>query len=152
MNAPEALTWFAFHLLLLDYLADSWRWWSAMGAIVALPPVLHWIVEFVRSDGRIAYFEGTTRLILAIALTFGLIGNISAGAIIPLATDGRISWLSIDADLTRAALAVAWLAWGCLSWTIAIAFARFRWRMAAASIAWFMACYIGAGLSMGAKL
>lgn len=43
MIAPEALAWLTFQLQLLDYLADAWRWWAVMGAVLALLGFAAWV-------------------------------------------------------------------------------------------------------------
>lgn len=148
----QAATWIDLQLLLLDLLSDSWRWWAAMGGLLGLRPVILWLVDFAKKCGDIDHFPPRTRFILAIALLFGLFANIAAGAVIPLATDGRLSWLEPGSPPVLVALALAWLCWGCLGWAVAIAFAASKRRMAAASVCLWFACYVGSGVTMGAQL
>lgn len=150
---PATLSdWLAFQLQLVDYLADSWRLWAVMGAALALLPTGRWIARFLHRQDDFDQFKPLARLFLAIALATGLLAIVAAGAIIPLATDGRLADLTRESAIYRGSIASAWLLWGVMGWSAAIAFAAHRWRIAGASVVWWMACYVASGLSMGAML
>lgn len=136
----------------IDFLADTWRWWAAMGSLMGIAPVSLWIARFVRTRAAVQPFSVWTRFFLAMALLFGLVANLVAGAIIPLANEGRVSGFDQSHPLFDLSLGLAWFFWGLLSWSIAIAFAKSPWRMAGASIAWWAAVYVAADLTIGAQL
>lgn len=136
----------------IELLADSWRWWAAMGALLALYPVSRWFTDSFRQGGEDEPFKPHRRKAIAIALIFGLLANIAAGGIIPFATDNRLSWLTMQAPAIRLVLAFAWLSWGSLSWSVAIGFADRPRRMALSAVFWWLAVYVAAGATIGAQL
>ena len=50
----------------IDALADTWRWWAAMGALLAVWPVGKWVWTF--DPHNTPYFSDTVRWILGLGL------------------------------------------------------------------------------------
>ena len=60
--------------------------------------------------------------------------------------------LDTSSPIYRTSIAGAWLFWGIMGWGAAVAFARSRRFIIAASVIWWLAAYIGSGVTMGAQL
>lgn len=136
----------------IDQLADAWAWWAAMGALLALVPVSRWVADSFRHGGEAEPFKPRRRIAIAIALVFGLLANIAAGTAVPFASDDRLSWLTEQSLALRCILAFAWLSWGSLSWSVAIGFADRPRRLALSAVIWWLAVYVAAGATIGARL
>lgn len=136
-----------------DHLADTWRWWASMGALLALPPSTRFWWAYVRHN--VAEHEDLrtwTRIILGAGAIMLLLATLLMGAIIPWANDGRIEGFTRDSLLYRQSVAIGWLLWGGGCWATAIAFARHRLPMVLASILWWWAMLFTVRLTYGAFL
>lgn len=83
----------------IDFLADTWRWWGAMGAALAIWPVGRWLYTF--DPQTTPHFSDTVRWILGLGLLAALVATLVAGAIIPLASDGRIEGFTHESPAFR---------------------------------------------------
>lgn len=135
---------------MIEQLTDTWRWWAAMGALLAMWPVAKWLYTF--DPATTPDFSDTLRWILGLGLLMALIAILIAGAVIPWASDGRIAGFGPDSPIFRQAIASAWLFWGLCAWTTAVGFARRRWPMIAASVLWWWAMWFVLRETAGAQL
>lgn len=134
----------------IDNLADTWRWWGAMGAALAIYPVGKWLVTF--NPKTTPYFTDTARWILGLGLLASLLAILIAGALIPWASDGRIDGFTRDSLLYRHGMALAWLFWGSCAWISAVGFAANRAPMIFASVLWWWAVFFALRETSGAML
>ena len=134
----------------LDALANTWRWWGAMGAALAIWPVSKWLWTF--DPKTTPYFSDTVRWVLGLGLLFALFGTLVAGAIIPWASDGRLSWFTQESRAFRGGMAFAWLMWGSCAWITAVGFARSRKAMLLSAGLWWWAVYFALRETAGAML
>lgn len=135
---------------MIDMLADTWRWWAAMGALLAVWPVGKWVLTFDPSSTP--HSGDTLRWLLGIALLMALFAILLAGAVIPWASDGRIADFDRNSLVYRQTIAIAWLLWGACAWVTAVAFARRRWPMVLSSILWWVAVWFAVHETAGAQL
>ena len=134
---------------MIDFLADTWRWWAAMGAMLAVWPVAKWLYTF---NTETPYFSDTVRWILGLGLLMALVAILIAGAVIPWASDGRIEGFTQDSVLFRFSMATAWFFWGACAWITAIGFARKRWPMIFSCFVWWWAVWFALQETAGAML
>jgi hypothetical protein len=134
----------------IDFLADTWRWWGAMGAALAIWPVGRWLYTF--DPQTTPYFSDTVRWILGLGLLAALVATLVAGAIIPLASDGRIEGFTHESPAFRGGMAFSWLMWGCCAWISAVGFAPRRIAMITASVLWWWAVWFALPQTAGALL
>ena len=134
----------------VDMLADTWRWWAAMGALLAVWPVGKWLYTF--DPHTTPYLSDTVRWFLGLGLLLALLAILIAGAVIPGAGDGRIAGFDRDSLLFRQAMATAWLFWGGCAWITAIGFARRRGPMMLSCVIWWWAVWFALQETVGAQL
>lgn len=146
-------------MILVDHLADAWRWWTVPGALVGtllLGPRALVLLE-AWWDGDLAEEESTVlspgaRLATTLFALLFMLGAMIAGAIIPLANDGRLAEFTRDSALYRQAMASVWLLWGSGCWGISIALAPRSSPMAGSSVAMWFVAFVAATGSAGANM
>ena len=121
-----------------------------MGAFLAIWPVAKWLITF--DPKTTPYFSDTVRWIMGLGLLMALVATLIAGAIIPWASDGRISGFTQESQLFKQGMATAWLFWGSCAWTIAVGFARKRLPMMFAAVLWWWAVFFAVRHTAGAML
>lgn len=135
---------------IIDTLAHTWRWWGSMGAAIGAALLGRWLVTFRPQEAP--HFPNVARWGLGAGLLCALLAIFIAGAIIPLASDGRIEGFTRESMPFRSGMALAWLLWGCCAWLTAIFFSPMRWKMVAASVCWWFAMLIALRETAGAML
>ena len=133
---------------LTDQLADTWRWWACLGALLGFILLFPWAMRQCRSPEPIR-INKAAKVTLAFVMLGAMAGWFIAGAIIPAANDGRLDWFTTEHFLYRGGIAAAWLLWGCCSWGVAIVMAKRLWhKMLAGSVAWWLAMFFAAAETM----
>lgn len=136
----------------LSQLADAFRWWASGGAMVGcvfIAAAFAAVNRFPPANGQSGY-----RLMLSLLTicAFALAAILMAGAMIPWASDGRLSWFTRDTVLYEVIITLAWLLWGLFAWGLSLWFTRDRRKMALACGAWLTVCIVAAYETVGIAL
>jgi hypothetical protein len=146
---------------MLDELTNVWRWWSSFGAIIAIVMARSWLLPLVPET--IAYWRGQlprtpsrfdpgSRLVLRLAILLTMVAIALAGAILPLATNGRIDGFDQTHWVFRAGMAVTWLLLGTSAWGIVIGFSVRKWLTVTGCVLFWFAVHISLRASIGIGL
>lgn len=139
-------------LSLTAQLADTWRWWTSLGALLSIPLLWKWLAVQLATDEPIR-FSRVAKIALAGALLCAMVGWVMAGVIIPLANDGRVAWFTREHFLYRPIVAASWLLWGGCAWLTATVLSRQDWpKMVAGAVVWWLACFFAAWETAGRAL
>lgn len=132
---------------MIDLATDAFRWWAFGGS----PGAILLCIAGIYAAVRYRKASVPTEILLGLALV-ALSAIFMAGAVIPLATDGRVEFFTQDSIVFRSIMTFAWAAWGTFAWGIAVWLSRNRVSMIVASLSWLIVCAVAAERTMGLGL
>ena len=134
---------------MIDHLTDTWRWWASGGAAVGIAPLAIWVWAMTHQH-RIPNANKTARAVGGLAMMAFLLAILIAGAIIPLANEGRLEGFNQQSPSFRQSMALVWLMFGAGTWGVAISFSRSPKMMAVVCVAWWWAMAFATIATVGA--
>lgn len=133
-------------MIWVDTLTDTFRWWGATGALLAIIAIGHWW------KNGLGMLDMGERRLAAVTMFFGMVAILLAGTIIPWASDGRVAGFTQDSPLYLKVMMMAWLFWAASAWAASIALAEKKALMILGSLSWFAVTLIAANETVGASL